>query len=126
MKQYDFLGDDLVVDALLMEVADLLGGLIEQGRGGSIDLLGLPLSAKCMAAVEARLGDGEVSASLHVSGESVVRETAFAGVWWTRHADEAGRVTALLIEVAEVPEILRASLVDVRAGQLRLREMVAR
>jgi hydrogenase-1 operon protein HyaF len=107
-------------------VADVLGGLIGQGRGGSIDLLGLPLSAECLAAVEGRLGDGEVSATLNVSGESVVRETAFPGVWWTRHADETGRVTGLLIEVADVPEILRASLVDIQAGQLRLRETVAR
>jgi len=123
VKKFDFLGDDGLVDALLMEVADLLRTLIADGRGGSIDLLGLPLSAACLAEVEARLGDGEICARLNVSGESVVRETSIAGVWWVRHADEAGNVVALLIEVAAVPEILKASRVDMERGLRRLSEV---
>lgn len=122
VKNFDFLGDDGLVDALLTEVADNLRNLLSHQRPGSIDLLGLPLSPTCLATLEARLGVGEISASLHVSGESLIRETAFPGVWWTRHADETGRIVALLIEVAEVPEILRATKADMERGLQRLGE----
>jgi hydrogenase-1 operon protein HyaF len=123
MKDFDFLAADRLVDALLMEVADLLQNLLSHQRAGTIDLLGLPLPAACLAMLEERLGGGEISAVLHVSGESQIRETAFPGVWWTRHADETGRVAALMIEVAEVPEILRASKADMEHGLRRLSEV---
>jgi hydrogenase-1 operon protein HyaF len=123
MKDFDFLGDDRLVDALLMEVAVLLQNLVSHKRPGAIDLLGLPLSAACLAALEQCLGDGEISALLSVSGESQIRETKFPGVWWTRHKDETGRVVALLIEVAAVPEILRASPSDMEQGLRRIREV---
>lgn len=121
MQNFDFLGDDGLVDALLMEAADLMQDFVSYGRAGSIDLLGLPLSASCLAALEARLGQGEVAATVSISGESQTRETAIHGLWWTRHADETGRVVALLIEVAAVPEILRADREDMARGLRRLR-----
>src|SRR5271154_4333302 len=104
--------DDGLVDALLMEVAGLLGRLIEQGESGSIDLRGLPLSTACIANLEERLGPGEISVQLDAAGQSEIRETGFPGVWWTRHCDETGRTIALLIEVTTVPDILRADSVD--------------
>jgi hydrogenase-1 operon protein HyaF len=112
--------DDGLVDALLMEVAGLLGRLIEHGETGAIDLRGLPLSASCIANLEQRLGHGEIAAQLDAAGRSAIHETGFPGVWWTRHADEAGRVVALLIEVAPVPDILRAATADMEAGLRRL------
>jgi hydrogenase-1 operon protein HyaF len=123
MQNFNFLADDGLVDALLMEVADLLQALIAHRRSGAIDLLGLPLSASCLAALEQRLGKGEMTATLVASGTSEIRETNFPGVWWTSHADEAGRIVAMLIEVAEVPDILRASTPDIEHGRRRLLEM---
>jgi hydrogenase-1 operon protein HyaF len=122
MKDFNFLADDALVDTLLMEVAELLQNFLSHQRAGAIDLLGLPLSAACLAALEERLGEGEISIVLRVSGESQIRETAFPGVWWTRHLDETGRVVALLIEVADAPEILHASLADMERGLRRIRE----
>jgi hydrogenase-1 operon protein HyaF len=122
MKTFNFLADDGLVDALLMEVSDLLQALLSHDRPGSIDLFGLPLSASCLAALEQRLGHGEITATIRVSGESETRETGFPGVWWTSHADEAGRVIAMLIEVTDVPDILRAGKADIARGQRRLRE----
>jgi len=122
LKNFNFLADDGLVDTLLTEVADLLENFLAHGRSGSIDLLGLPLSASCLAALDQRLGHGEISATIRVSGESETRETAFPGVWWTSHADEAGRVIAMLIEVADVPDILRAGKADMARGRIRLRE----
>lgn len=112
--------DSELVDALLMEVAGLLRRLIEHGEEGSIDLLGLPLSSSCVASLDQRLGQGEVTILLMAGGQSDIRETSFPGVWWTKHADEAGRVVAMLIEVAIVPAILRADLDDMTRGYQRL------
>ena len=60
MSDFNFLGDDAVIDALLAEVAGLLERLLAQGEDGAIDLLGLPLLPSCIAALEQRLGRGEI------------------------------------------------------------------
>jgi hydrogenase-1 operon protein HyaF len=120
MTDFGFLADDGIVDALLMEVAGLLHRLIERGEAGSIDLRGLPLSDACIATLEQRLGRGEVAVTLTAAGRSDIHETGFPGVWWTKHEDEAGRIIALLIEVAIVPGILCADVDDIKRGLDRL------
>jgi hydrogenase-1 operon protein HyaF len=120
MKDFNFLADDALVDALLTEIADLLHNLIAHQTPGCIDLLGLPLSAACLAALEQRLGCGEIMATLEASGISEIRETKFPGVWWISHADETGKIVAKLVEVAAVPEILHASRMDMVLGHARL------
>jgi hydrogenase-1 operon protein HyaF len=120
MRDFNFLADDGLVDALLVEIAGLLQALINEGIGGSIDLLGLPLSASCLAALEQRLGTGEVTAVLTAAGKSEFRETDFPAVWWTNHADETGRIVAMLLDVSFIPQILLADIDDVRNGHRRL------
>ncbi len=114
------LADDGLVDALLMEVAAMLGRLVDKGETASIDLRGLPLSFSCIANLEQRLGRGEILVQLDAAGRSELRETAFPGVWWTQHCDEAGRVIAMLIEVNTIPDILRADPVDMADSLRRL------
>jgi len=120
MTDLNFLADDGLVDALTIEIADLLRRLINEGEQGAVDLLGLPLSPSCVAALEQRLGQGEITAVLDAAGRSEIRETGFPGVWWTRHSDEKGRVVAMLIEVTFVPDILRANIDDMALGCERL------
>jgi hydrogenase-1 operon protein HyaF len=117
MKDFNFLGEDGLVDALLVEVAGLLSLLIENGEEGAIDLLGLPLSPAAIGMLDQRLGRGEVEARIHACGLSEIRETSFPGVWWTQHADEDGRVIARLIEVSFVPTLLQANIEDIKRGQ---------
>jgi hydrogenase-1 operon protein HyaF len=109
------ISDSGMVDALLMEIAGLLRELIARDRPGKINLLELPLSAGCVAALRARLGQGEVAAALN-QGSCEIRETAFPGVWWTSQADHNGALVALLIEVAVVPRFLHANVEDLRFG----------
>jgi hydrogenase-1 operon protein HyaF len=113
-------GDDGMIDALLVEVAGLLEGLLAQGEDGAIDLLGLPLSPFCVAAFEQRLGRGEIGVRIDACELSEIHETDYPGVWWTQHADQSGRVIARLIEVAFVPNILRAHPADIERGRQRL------
>jgi len=115
------LADEILVDTLLMEIAGLLGRFIEYGEYGTIDLRAMPLSPACIANLEQRLGQGEVTAVVGAVGRSNIRETGFPGVWWTRHEDDAGRLIALLIEVADVPSILLADRVDMARGRQGLR-----
>jgi hydrogenase-1 operon protein HyaF len=116
MKDFNTSGDDGLVDALLAEVAGLLERLIVHREEGTIDLLGLPLSPASLAMLEQRLGHGEVDVRINACGLSEIHETRFPGVWWTQHADEDGRVVARLIEVAFVPNILRADVEDMKRG----------
>jgi hydrogenase-1 operon protein HyaF len=120
MTDFSFLADDVLVDALIMEIAGLLGRLIEDGETGSIDLLGLPLSQSCLVALDRRLGKGEVNIRLDAAGHSEICETAYPGVWWTRHNDEAGRVVAMLVEVTFIPAIVRSDIEDMRLAYRRL------
>ena len=120
MKDFDFFNDDKLVDALLVEVAGLLSLLIDQGEEAAIDLLGLPLSPARFAELERRLGRGEINIQIDAFGRSEIFETRFPGVWWTQHVDEAGRVIARLIEVAFVPNILRADVEDIKRGRDQL------
>ncbi len=122
MRNFNFLADDSLVEALLVEISALVENLIEHNISGSIDLLGLPLSAACLAFLEQRLGTGEISVTLTAAGKSEIHETGFSGVWWSSHADETGRVVAMLIDVAYVPEILKADVEDLRLSHRRLRE----
>jgi len=120
MTDFCAFADDGLVDALIMEIAGLLQRLITRGEVGSVDLLGLPLSQSCIAALDECLGRGEITVALDAAGRSDIRETGFPGVWWTRHEDEAGRLVAILIEVCFVPDILRAGIEDVARGAARL------
>jgi len=118
----DAFTDDGLVDTLLMEIAGLLGRLAECGEPGCIDLRGLPLSVSCLADLEKRLAVGEVTAVIEAAGRSDIHETGFPGVWWVRHADEAGRIIALRIEVALVPMILCADPNDIVPSRGRLQD----
>ena len=120
MTDLDFLADDGLVDALLMEIQSLLRRLVEHGEEGAIDLRGLPLSPACIAALERQLGKGEVDVTLGIAGYTKIRETSFPGVWWTKHSDMQGDTVALLIEIATVPQILRADIEDIERGLERL------
>ena len=109
------------VTALLYEVAGRLERLAETGEADAIDLASLPLNPADRERLEQALGTGEVDATLSVDGISHIRETAIPGVWWVEHRDAGGSVTADLIEIARIPEILCAADFGRGADVLRAR-----
>ena len=109
--------------ALLAEVARLLEQAAS-GGGGLIDVLHLALPADAQAELKRRLGVGEIRIVLYAQGESRLRETAFAGVWWCEHRDSEGRLRACLIEVATIPDWVPARRDEMAAAARRLRETV--
>jgi hydrogenase-1 operon protein HyaF len=112
--------------ALLRELEAMLERFVERDERGSIDLRSLPLLPGDYERLRETLGTGEVSALVQAMGATEVHETAIPGIWWVRHFDEAGEVSAELIEVTDVPEILKTHPADVRRGWEALRERLAR
>ena len=109
-----------LASALLGEIVEALGKLVDRGQTTVIDLKSLPMLPGDRDALAEFLGEGEVSADLKVAGVSEVRETAYAGVWWVRHLGGNGEVASELIEIAAVPEILRAHHDDISIAAARL------
>lgn len=108
--------------ALLQEIVVLLERLNESGQPGAIDLRSMPMIPGDRRRLQAALGDGEVDATVDCGGTTRVRETDVTGVWWVEHRGEDERIIAEMIEVAEVPELLRAHRDDIAKGAERLRE----
>lgn len=110
--------------ALLGEIAALLQRLLATGEGGAIDLASLPFSPADRAWLEKQLGRGEVEIHLQAAGLSTFHETAFPGVWWVSHHNEAGVRVGELIEVAHIPELVIAHPDDVKSGSERLNDLI--
>ena len=113
-----------LADAVLREIAGLLDQLIRTGEDGAIDLRSLPMTDADRAQLKARLGVGEVRATLDVAGPSTVEETAIAGVWWVRHEGADGCVASEQIAVTRIPAILITHPDDLAAGAARLQDLI--
>lgn len=107
-------------EAVLSEVADLLGRLLATGEEGSIDLRSLPLSPADRDWLDGKLGRGEVEIALEAGGRSDIYETAYAGVWKVTHRDTEARVVSEFIEVAYIPAIVRPASADLENAHEKL------
>jgi hydrogenase-1 operon protein HyaF len=105
---------------LLHELLEMVHRLLETGETSAIDLSALPLTPADLDWLREKLGSGEIRATLQANGESTLDETACPGVWWVTHRNEQGAVTAQFLEVAFVPELVKAHPQDVAIGQEQL------
>jgi hydrogenase-1 operon protein HyaF len=105
------------VQPLLNEVAHALERLVVADQATIIDLARLPFSPGELEQLEGELGEGELRATLDSLGESIIRETAYPGVWWLEHRNAAGEVVGRFIEITRTPEILKSQTVDIDAGR---------
>jgi len=85
----------------------------------------LPLTPADLDWLQEKLGTGEVSVILQANGESTLNETACPGIWWVTHHNEQGAVTSQFIEVAFVPELVKAHPQDVETGYEYLELMIS-
>ncbi len=110
---------------LLRELAELLRNLLETGESSAIDLSALPLTPADLDWLQEKLGQGEIAVTLQANGESTLNETACPGVWWVTHRNEQDTVTAQFIEVAFVPELVKAHPRDVETGWEHLELLIS-
>jgi hydrogenase-1 operon protein HyaF len=111
-----------MADAVLSEIASLATQCGETGGSAAIDLTSMPLTRQDREAIAARLGRGEVEATIESAGRSEVWETAYAGVWFVRHLGLDGKVATETIEICAAPLILFSHPDDRRAAAARLGE----
>ena len=112
-------GDHVMVDAVMRELQVMLQQCIENDEEGVIDVHSLPMSEATRQLLRDRLGEGEVSVTAKLSGETTVYETGFAGVWWVSHRNFDGQLIAEQIEVTQVPAILKSHKADMRYASLK-------
>ena len=110
---------------LLRELAEQVKHLLATGEASAIDLSALPLTPADLDWLREKLGTGEISVTLQANGESTLNETACPGIWWVTHHNEQGAVTSQLIEVALVPELVKAHPQDVQIGYEYLELMIS-
>lgn len=105
---------------ILHEIRHALDRLLGSGEETAIDLRGLPFAETDIAYLLTELGTGELACRLDALGRSVIRETAFPGVWVVEHHNVADNLMGRFIEVTYLPSILRSDPADVRSGLDRL------
>lgn len=105
-----------MVLAILHELLTKLRELAANGRPEPIDLRRLPLTAADREQLSALLGQGEVKVEIKALGPSKIKETRFPGIWWVDHKNAAGDTVGEAIEIALVPEMLRATSSDAAAS----------
>ncbi|HBU30574.1 MAG: hypothetical protein A2X71_08065 [Thiobacillus sp. GWE1_62_9] len=110
---------------LLRELSELVKRLLASGETSAIDLSALPLTPTDLDWLQDKLGAGEISVTLQANGESTLNETACPGIWWVTHRNEQGAVTSQFIEVAFVPELVKAHPEDVQMGYEYLELMIS-
>ena len=110
------------VKPLLNEIIHALDRLLGDNEPTVIDLASLPFAPGELAELENALGHGELTAELDALGKSLVRETAYPGVWWLEHRNTAGEIVGRYIEITRTPEILMSQDADIGAGRARLRD----
>lgn len=113
------------VAAILIELVTRLERLATGEAPATIDLRSLPMSPQDRVELRNVLGEGEVQATLNAEGLSSIRETRVAGVWWVEHRDPQGELTAEMLEVARVPQILSSADDEIVAAAHALRRQIA-
>ena len=108
---------------LLRELTEQVKRLLATGEPSAIDLSALPLTPADLDWLHDKLGTGEIAITLQANGASTLDETACPGVWWVTHHNEQGAVTSQFIEVAFVPELVKAHPQDVAIGLEKLEFM---
>lgn len=111
--------------ALLREIAEMARRLLNQQEASAIDLQAMPLTPADLAWLREQLGEGEVAVTLDADGESSLNETACPGIWWVTHRNPMGAVVSEFIEVAFVPEVVKAHRDDVEIGLEHLELLIS-
>ncbi|MCW8841293.1 MAG: hydrogenase expression/formation protein [Gammaproteobacteria bacterium] len=107
--------------ALLHEIVNLLGELLERDEPSHIDLQAIPLGPEDMEMLAQSLGEGEINAEITDIGTTHISATGIPGVWWVVQTDESEQVIGEFIEINYCPEALIAPTEDIRDGREALK-----
>ena len=109
--------ESVIIQSVLHEICALLERFLHTGEAGAIDLRSLPrMGSVTYVQLREWLSVGEVSATITGLRKSEFQETAFPGVWWVTHRNEKEEIVTELIEVTEIPVLLKSQREDILAG----------
>jgi hydrogenase-1 operon protein HyaF len=103
------------------QIAASLQALSVAKKSSTIDIHRLPLAPRERQLLERALGEGDVDASVEALGRTRIRETGYPGVWWVTHYNQASQLVGELIEITDIPELLKSQPEEIRSGLARLR-----
>ncbi len=110
--------------AVLSELFEQLLALEETGQSHVIDLNSLPMSDSDKRDLKHLLGEGEVSITLSTIGDSQIFETAYSGIWWIKHFSPDEKLIAELIEITNIPEIIKSHPDDMKQAANALKKII--
>lgn len=120
------LDDTAVAHSVLREIQVMLAEFVRSGQGGEIDLRQIPpMGPDAYQFLKQSLGSGEVSAMISGACKTELRETAYPGIWWVTHSNRKNEVVTEIIEVTDIPEILKSQPEDVHHGLIRLEQHIS-
>lgn len=110
---------------LLHEIRHALARWLENGDTHAIDLRSIPMSPEEEQRLLKLLGDGEIHATLSALGGSDIVETTFPGVWLVDHHNDDGVLVGRLIEICQIPDILKSQPEDAGMALHRLDDLLS-
>jgi len=110
--------------ALLTEIAARLEKLAVNGETGMIDLNSLPFAPGEYEQLRQLLGQGEVTVRIESIGPSEIIETRYPGIWWVTHYNVEGDIVADMLEITDIPEIIKSQAADIDTGLELLRAQI--
>ena len=110
---------------LLHQIRHALSHLLQTGEATILDLGAIPFGPADEEKLLSFLGVGEIESRIDALGQSRVRESRYPGVWLVEHKNPGEERISLQIEIAEVPEILKAQKADIRDGLENLSEKLS-
>lgn len=113
-----------MAQAILSELIDHLPELASSGTQHVIDLTSLPMTDSDKRELASLLGRGEVSITLSTIGDSQIFETGYSGIWWIKHYTADEKLISELLEITQVPEIIKSHPEDVQASAVALKKLI--
>jgi hydrogenase-1 operon protein HyaF len=105
---------------ILNEIRHALAVLNETGQSTTIDLSAIPFGPGDREALDAALGQGEVSATIDSLGHTHIRETAFPGVWWVDYRSPSDTELVIHLEITQIPSLLATPKEEIADSLQRL------
>ncbi len=115
-----------IARAVLRDVRAALAAWLATGAPGAVDLKNVPrMRSEEYQYLRDVLATGEVSIAIEAQASVDIRETQYPGVWWVTHRNDQGETVTEIIEITDVPVILKPHAVEVRGGLQRLERVLA-
>jgi len=109
---------------ILVELQSQHEQYMDGGTPHSINLTLLPLSEPELEFIDQRLGRGPVDILSRAYGKCEVISTQTAGIWWVRYYNSMGVLILNMLEVVDVPDVVKAAPEDLVDSAARLKEIL--